>query len=160
MDSGTKFIGRWGPDAGYGHPLCMFQAWSITQFNLNSVICKCFIKSVGLLMGVNALYLIYFKGSLETIQKNELKMIVAAFLLPIPFSVAPLFLFVKGKPLYGDVNLWCWINQSEYQIYFWFGILWVIFILNIAILFFTLKGIRKADKSLITVKLTKQQKME
>jgi hypothetical protein len=38
FDSVTKFMGRWGPEAGVTSFLCYFQAWSIQQFNLTSVI--------------------------------------------------------------------------------------------------------------------------
>jgi hypothetical protein len=99
-------------------------------------------------MGFIAMYIIYFKGNLDTVKKRENAIIITAFLIPFPFSLAPFFIKPGGVKLYGDVTFWCWVKNSEYQMYLWFINLWVIFILNLLVLFLTIKGIRKIDQEL------------
>ncbi|KAJ3271101.1 hypothetical protein HDV01_007038 [Terramyces sp. JEL0728] len=143
FDSVTKFIGRWGPDSGLTSFLCYAQTWSIQQFNISSVI-------LGMLMGFNTVYLIFFKGSVEKIQKFEPYMILVSFIFPIPFALYPMFGKPLGIPMVGDVDTWCWISKQHavYQIYLWFAILWIIFVLNLLILAATVWAIKKNEKAL------------
>ncbi|KAJ3309933.1 hypothetical protein HDV04_005502 [Boothiomyces sp. JEL0838] len=142
FDSITKFIGQWGPDSGLTSALCYWQAWSIQQFNITSII-------LGLLMGLNTVYLIYFKGSVDTIQKFEPYMILASFAIPVPLALYPLFAKPTGVSMIGDVDNWCWISKSlpVYQISLWFGILWTIFLLNLLMLGITVWTIKKNEHS-------------
>ena len=138
FDCTTKFIGQWGPMSGVDGILCQYQTWSITHFNISSVL-------LGMIMGFNAMYLIYFNGTVEKIQKYEWLMIAICFLFPLPFSLAPLFLKPLGVNMYGDANMWCWITAEHgvYRIYFWFSILWIVSIINIFTLTLTVMEIRK-----------------
>jgi ABC-type multidrug transport system fused ATPase/permease subunit len=147
MDSITKFIGRWGPGSGVNSPLCFAQAFSIQQFNIASVTRKLFFILVGLLLGLNALYLIYLKGSGEKIQKWEPYMILFAFLFPLPFSLTPMFYRPNNQSMVGDVDTWCWIsrNSQVFQLYFWFLLLFIFLFLNILILIFTVIGIKRLE---------------
>ena len=55
-------------------------------------------------MGLNAMYLIYFKGSVDKIQKAEPWLILFSFTFPLPFSLIPMFYQPDGLPMIGDVD--------------------------------------------------------
>jgi hypothetical protein len=112
-------------------------------------------------MGLNAVYLIYFRGSVDKIQKVEPYLILLAFTIPLPFSLLPLVLSPGGISMVGDVDTWCWISRSHqiFQFYFWFFILFIIFGLNLIIISLTVYGIRVQQRELVVSdkKLTKEQ---
>ena len=140
FDSTTKFMGRWGPEAGLDSFLCAYQTWSITQFNASSVL-------LGMFMGLNAMYLIYFNGTVEKIQKYEYVMICISFILPLPFSLTTLLIKPNGMNMYGDVTLWCWITAENgiYRIVLWFLLLWIVTLVNITSMTLTIYKIRKSE---------------
>ncbi|KAJ3307809.1 hypothetical protein HDV04_002535 [Boothiomyces sp. JEL0838] len=77
-------------------------------------------------------------------------MILASFVIPIPFALYPLFGKPMGISMVGDVDTWCWISKAHavYQIYLWFAILWIIFVFNLLILAATIWAIKKNEKAL------------
>ena len=140
-----KFIGRWGPDSGINGWLCQAQGAGIQESNFSSVL-------LGLVIALNALYVVFFKGSIEVIRKYEWMLIAACFMIPIPFVVIPLFLQpIPGRSMYGDANQWCWITSeyAPYQLYFWFIFLWVIFIFNLAAYLLTRHTLNTASSLLV-----------
>ncbi|KAJ3301888.1 hypothetical protein HDV03_000255 [Kappamyces sp. JEL0829] len=90
-------------------------------------------------LGFNAVYLIYFKGDVETIQRYEPLIIAMAFLAPAPFALYPI---LTSPTLVGDVDTWCWIGKKNatYQVSLWFGELWGVFIINVIVLVMTVVG--------------------
>ncbi|KAI8897991.1 slime mold cyclic AMP receptor-domain-containing protein [Globomyces pollinis-pini] len=135
FDSCTKFIGRWGPESGINSFLCRAQAFSIQEFNLANV-------TLGLIMGLNTVYLVLFRGSVDKIQKYEPYMIAFSFTFPLFFAIYPV-----ATSMVGDVDTWCWIGKpfGPFQIGLWFGILWVIFCANIVVLSITAWSVKKLD---------------
>lgn len=101
-------------------------------------------------MGLNALYLIYLKGSVDKIHRMEPYLIMLAFFIPLPFAIIPLVYRPNGIKIVGDVDMWCWISKKtpELQIYLWFAILWAILICNLIILGFVTAAIKKFEGEL------------
>jgi hypothetical protein len=69
------------------------------------------LTSVGMFMGANATYLMYFRGSVDKIQKYEWAMISFAFLAPTPLALFPLFGRPLGERMYGDSTLYLQLMQ-------------------------------------------------
>ncbi|KAJ3364356.1 hypothetical protein HDU91_002606 [Kappamyces sp. JEL0680] len=98
-------------------------------------------------LGFNAVYLIYFKGDVETIQRYEPLIIAMAFLAPAPFALYPI---LTSPTLVGDVDTWCWIGKKNatYQVSLWFGELWGVFIINVIVLVMTVVGVKNSKREL------------
>ncbi|KAK5672748.1 hypothetical protein QVD99_000250 [Batrachochytrium dendrobatidis] len=136
IDAASKLVGQAGPNAGIDSAICQIQAAMIQEGTLASIF-------ISLSMTLNAVYIVFFSGSVSVLHKHAWVMIALCFCIPLPLSILPIFYKVDTPShdinlppvptrLYQDAQQWCWIPSelSDYQIYFFYAELFFIFSFN------------------------------
>ncbi|KAJ1336356.1 hypothetical protein BSLG_007140 [Batrachochytrium salamandrivorans] len=136
IDAANKLMGQAGPSAGKNSVICQLQAAMIQEGTLASIF-------ISLSMTINALYVVFFNGSVSLLHKYAWVTIGLCFGLAIPLSIIPIFYQVPipisgpGSPIiytrmYQDAQQWCWISSKlpTFQIAFFYAELFFIFAFN------------------------------
>ncbi|KAJ3162853.1 hypothetical protein HDU86_003828 [Geranomyces michiganensis] len=147
MSASAKFLGRWPITLGIDRPLCKIQAAVMQEGDLSSLTWTA-------ILAANLLLVVFFRGRTDTIRKYELRLALFAYGWPLIFALLPLVIrgTEAGGPLYGDSNLWCWIVSAypEYQIGFFYIVLWMVFLFNLVSYLLVFRVISNSGKALET----------
>ncbi|KAJ3144622.1 hypothetical protein HDU89_008127 [Geranomyces variabilis] len=148
MSASAKFLGRWPITLGTDKPLCQIQAAVMQEGDLSSLTWTA-------ILAANLLLVVFFRGRTDTIRKYELRLALFAYGWPLIFALLPLVIkgtAAGGQRLYGDSNLWCWIvsDYPEYQIGFFYAVLWLVFVFNLISYVLVFRVISSSGKALET----------
>ena len=127
----AKSLGRVGPS--FGGALCQSQAALMQYGDLASILWTAIVSC-------NLLFVMLLDKAVSQLRQYEAVYILAAFLVPVPFAVVPLFIGIPDPSsssgwlnMYGDADLWCWIEPtfSLARLLLFYLPLWVVFLFNL-----------------------------
>ncbi|KAL2911372.1 hypothetical protein HK105_209163 [Polyrhizophydium stewartii] len=138
VDGISKFVGRWAIEAGTNSFWCQAQASAIQTATLANI-------CVNLVIALNMLYIVFFSGSVKTLQRSEAALIALCFVVPFAFTVPMFATPTSVGNMIGDSDFWCWIGSQSaiYQIWLFYFELWFVFSIQILAYFFTWYGLRR-----------------
>jgi hypothetical protein len=154
IDASWKLVGRYAPDSGITSTICIAQTIGIQEGTLSSIFftfCMCWMIVRSLMSST----------PLIMTKRKELAIIGGCFLIPLPLSILPAVMSPPdGKtPLVADSDQWCWIKGGSYlpyQIVFFYGLFWFVFVFNIFSLIYTYYALEKLNANITDVRVKRK----
>ncbi|KAJ3276853.1 hypothetical protein HDV01_002908 [Terramyces sp. JEL0728] len=113
------------------HDACVTQGSEILIVGVAMYLANLSSAALAFGLALNALYIVYFKGTTATLTSYQNIYIGFSFIAPAIGSIIPLFAITN---FYGPSDLWCWIGPDSgplVKLYSFYFILWSVILLNI-----------------------------